>query len=92
MPNIHNKEAKKRELHKRQGGRCAICQQGLSLRGEGPEAPTFDHIIPRSKQGPTTMWNLRLTHQRCNNSRGDETDSIMVEVGGVRVLRHDALR
>lgn len=49
----------------RDGYVCGIC--GLPVpRGD----VSIDHIYPRSKGGPTTMANLRVTHRRCNSRKG----------------------
>jgi 5-methylcytosine-specific restriction endonuclease McrA len=87
MSRVWNAEKKRRELHRRQNGRCAICGAGLSLRGLGHDAPTLDHIIPWSAGGPSALSNLRLAHKRRNELRGAEVGSVSVIVDGRRVLR-----
>lgn len=60
------------------GTRCAWCGLPVDLdqparlaNGRGnPAAPHLDHVTPRSKGGPDTLANLRLTHARCNEQRG----------------------
>lgn len=54
-------------LQARDGEGCAIC--GAPFSDKNP--PTFDHIIPLSKGGPSTLENLQLAHQLCNNRRAD---------------------
>lgn len=51
-------------LYIRDDGRCWIC-------GEWGPVVAFnrDHLIPRSLGGPNGMWNLRLSHPKCNNQR-----------------------
>lgn len=34
--------------------------------------PTIDHIIPQAWGGPDSLWNLRLTHARCNTKRASK--------------------
>lgn len=51
-------------LYERDGGVCWICNTW------GPViAFNRDHLIPRSLGGPDGLWNLRLTHPRCNLGR-----------------------
>ena len=42
---------------------CAYC--GRSMRNW-----TLDHIIPKSKGGPTRRWNLAKCCSRCNGNKG----------------------
>lgn len=53
----------------RDGLVCGLCSGAVS-----PEDVQLDHIIPRSKGGPTTLENLRVTHSLCNNRRGNRED------------------
>lgn len=48
------------------GPQCHLC------RDPAP-ATTADHIIPRSRDGPDTLANLRPAHKRCNQRRGNRT-------------------
>lgn len=53
-------------LAKAQDGICPACGQPL------PEDPTqveIDHIIPRSRGGPSAAWNKRLVHLSCNRRK-----------------------
>lgn len=49
----------------RDGLVCGICTGPVE-----PDDVHLDHIKPFSKGGPTTAGNLRVTHSRCNMSRG----------------------
>ncbi len=49
----------------RDGLICGIC-----LNGVDPTDVHLDHVKPFSKGGPTTYGNLRVTHSRCNMSKG----------------------
>lgn len=48
------------------GTRCHL--RGPRCRGT---ATTADHLIPRSRNGPDTLDNLRPACQPCNRQRGD---------------------
>jgi 5-methylcytosine-specific restriction endonuclease McrA len=85
---MHAAEKKRRELHRRQNGACAICGDGISLRGLGDQSPTLDHIIPKSKGGGSDIKNLRLAHKACNEARANESDTVSAMIGGRRVLRY----
>lgn len=37
----------------------------------------FDHIIPVSRGGPTTVENLRVLCQRCNHKRSNDTGELL---------------
>lgn len=60
----------KREWLVRLQGRglfCALCGCLIESRKD----LSADHIICRSKGGPTEAWNLQPTHKWCNSARGD---------------------
>lgn len=46
------------------GSRCAYCQSD--------RAHTLDHVIAKSKGGPTKRWNLVACCGACNLSKSDE--------------------
>ncbi len=51
-------------LYRRDGGVCWICgEQGPSIMFNK------DHLIPKSLGGSDGMWNLRISHPRCNVRR-----------------------
>lgn len=53
---------------------CALCGLPVdkSLDYLDPGAPEVDEILPTSLGGdPTDRANCRLTHRRCNQSRGN---------------------
>jgi|ERR1700733_3970001 len=58
-------------LAEAQNWRCCYCGGRMDGRGTSPDAPTFEHVIPRSKGGPDTISNLVIAHTRCNVRRGD---------------------
>ena len=51
----------------RDEGKCVHCQTKLT-----PETVTFDHLIPVSHGGRSSIQNLALSCQRCNRRRGNE--------------------
>lgn len=62
-------------LMSRDGENCTICGGPLdrSIRTENhPETISFDHILPRSRGGLSTLDNLRLAHRQCNSDRGND--------------------
>lgn len=64
-------------LRDRDGDICGICNTPVSFlgttgpRGTNPLGATIDHIHPSSLGGGDEFENLRLTHWRCNNRRGN---------------------
>jgi 5-methylcytosine-specific restriction endonuclease McrA len=68
-------------LMDRQNGLCALCGHRFPESGELKAelqmryAPTFDHIVPRSRGGQDDASNFRLVHAACNLARGDGAGS-----------------
>ena len=77
-----SKAQKRLLLWRRQRGLCAICSLPVPLRSS-----TIDHFIPRSKGGPNVYANLRVTHGKCNQTRGASMDDVFVVAGGIKALR-----
>ena len=50
------------EVWQRDGGVCVECQ--------GTEYLEFDHVIPFSRGGASSVNNLQLLCRRCNRSKG----------------------
>jgi hypothetical protein len=53
----------KSEVWQRDQGRCSQCGADSYLE--------FDHVIPRSRGGATSVTNLQLLCRRCNRQKGD---------------------
>ena len=68
MPKINNWANRVRiRLLERDGNLCWLCEKPFSNR----KPPSIDHVIPKSKGGPTIISNLKLAHSKCNYERGD---------------------
>lgn len=57
-------------LAEAQNWRCAHCGGRMDGVGADANAPTFEHVIPKSRGGPDTISNLVIAHARCNHDRG----------------------
>lgn len=55
-------EALRREIFRRDGGRCVACGSAELLQ--------FDHVIPVAMGGATTAENLQLLCAPCNRAKG----------------------
>ena len=51
----------KREVWNRDNGCCAVCGSSENLE--------FDHVIPYSKGGATSLGNLQILCSRCNKKK-----------------------
>ena len=60
-------------LRKRDGGRCWLCDRPIDFKAEpnSARAPSLEHLIPQSREGPDTPDNLVLCHPPCNRQLGD---------------------
>ena len=57
-------EKVRREVWRRDGGRCAKCGSQEKLE--------YDHIIPLSKGGSNTARNIQLLCESCNRKKSDK--------------------
>jgi 5-methylcytosine-specific restriction endonuclease McrA len=56
-------------LYKRDGGICGICLKPCTRN-----QASRDHIVPLARGGLHEYANVRLSHKRCNNYKGDKLD------------------
>jgi hypothetical protein len=58
-------------LAEAQNWRCCWC--GIRMEGNGIDwdAPTFEHVVPRSKGGLDELDNLVIACRQCNGLRGN---------------------
>jgi len=68
-----NSKRKLMRIYFRDNGICGICHKRISLKNIYPHdlCPSIDHILPVSLGGNHKDDNLRVTHLRCNVSRGN---------------------
>ncbi|BDD01689.1 HNH endonuclease [Persicobacter psychrovividus] len=69
----------KPNIFKRDNHQCVYCDETKDL--------TLDHLIPRSKGGPSTWKNLVTACKRCNAKKGDRS----IEQANM-TLRHQPFR
>lgn len=59
-------------LHKVQKGLCFYCSRIM-----GKKNSTFDHFVPRSREGLTVITNLVLAHRTCNRDKADRMPTLI---------------
>ena len=61
-------------LYERDAWQCAICNLPVdrAAHWNDDQAPSLDHILPRSLGGTHEAENLRTAHRICNSVRGAE--------------------
>jgi len=59
-------------VEQRASGRCEYCRSPAKY---STQPFSLDHIIPRSRGGPTSLDNLALACQGCNNHKYNKTES-----------------
>ena len=72
-------------VFERDRGRCTYC--GLAQLGHGA---TFhiDHVVPHSKEGPTSLDNLALQCPSCSLHKSDKITAVDPETGVETKLFH----
>lgn len=68
-----DKREKMALIVERDGSNCCLCGDpvNLAIYGQGPVAPTLEHIVPKSRGGANRLFNLALAHKVCNERRGN---------------------
>lgn len=65
-----------REATSRGVTNCPLCGTILDYtQGRHPTSAEVDHIIPHSLGGQDTLDNVRVICRRCNQSRGNRTET-----------------
>lgn len=75
-------------LHEVQNGECPHCDRPLvpldataeerlarAMKKGSNAKNSIEHVIPRSKGGPTLVTNLILAHCKCNSRKGNQEPS-----------------
>lgn len=59
------------EIYERDNYICQICHEPTdpTLHYNHDDAPTVDHMLPKSVERIDEPWNLRCAHRRCNTAR-----------------------
>ncbi len=63
----------KKSVFNRAKGLCEYCKSPANISSQ---AFVMDHIIPKSKGGETTLENLALSCQGCNNYKYNKLNGI----------------
>ena len=79
---MSKKSVQRKKIWRRDGKRCWLC--GLHVEWKDTSR---DHVMPKSFGGAGSMANLRISHQACNNRRGNSVNEVFVEVAGLIALR-----
>ncbi len=73
MPERRASAEQKRAVKERAGGCCEYC---YSQGAFSPQPFAVEHILPRSKDGPTVMENLAWACQGCNGHKHIKTEGV----------------
>ncbi|WJI40297.1 MULTISPECIES: HNH endonuclease signature motif containing protein [Mesorhizobium] len=63
----------RREVHRRQGGRCLYCHREFTEAGE--LAMTLEHLKAKMKGGTDHLKNLAAACWHCNQHRGKQMNT-----------------
>ena len=59
------------EIVVRDAGRCGICGEPISRANyPDPLSLSIDHIVPLSRGGAHSPWNVQVAHLACNVAKG----------------------
>ncbi|HEY7575976.1 MAG TPA: HNH endonuclease signature motif containing protein [Acetobacteraceae bacterium] len=76
-PSTIRSRALRERLAEAPNWRCCCC--GVRMGGvpaHDADAPTFEHVIPRSRGGIDDIENLVIACRRCNGKHGDAEDGL----------------
>jgi len=85
MYNEQVKTALKNKVVERAQGTCEYCQSQARF---ATQAFSMEHIIPQSKGGQTSLDNLALACQGCNNHKYNKTEAADPITGEFAPLYH----
>ena len=71
MPDRHITTELRQQVSLRAGGYCEYCR---SQARYATQSFSVEHILPRAQGGATTMGNLALACQGCNNHKYDKVE------------------
>jgi 5-methylcytosine-specific restriction endonuclease McrA len=63
--------ALREQLSEQQNWRCCYCGVRMEGANDAVDAPTFEHVVPRSRGGPDELDNLVIACRQCNGLRGN---------------------
>jgi len=71
--NAKHEEFMVSDVYERDNWHCQICGKPVNKKLKHPHllSASLDHILPLSRGGDHTLDNVRLSHLRCNISRGN---------------------
>lgn len=81
-------EALRRQVEERAGGNCEYCR---SQSRYATQRFSAEHIIPRGRDGQTSLDNLALACQGCNNHKYNKVEAIDPASGQLVSLYHPRL-
>lgn len=71
------------QLCEQQNWRCCYCGIRMDGAGDDTNAPSFEHIVPRSVGGTNELSNIVIACRQCNTARGSENlDIHLLAKGG----------
>jgi hypothetical protein len=85
MPEQRISAELRQQVTERADGNCEYCR---SQARYATQPFSVEHIIPRAKGGPTTLENLALACQGCNNHKYDKVAALDPVSGEIVPLYH----
>jgi 5-methylcytosine-specific restriction endonuclease McrA len=66
---------------------CPYCGDRIDLFGKYENSPSFDHIIPLTNGGNSSLENLAFVHTKCNLVKGTTSyELFMMSLNGIRAF------